>query len=67
MLAGVTCIKVVGPSAPLGLSRSIQLLHLDQASVEDFISNLTDRHSSTLGNDKRISCCRGANDTNYFM
>ena len=26
------------------LSRSIQLLHLDQAWVEDFISNLTDGH-----------------------
>ena len=53
--------------APEGLSLSIQLLHLDQACVEHFISNLADGHVCTVGDDKRISCCRGANETNYFM
>ncbi|MEC8393803.1 MAG: hypothetical protein VX003_02980, partial [SAR324 cluster bacterium] len=53
--------------ALLGLTLSIQLMHLDQASVEHFISNLADRHSSMLGYDKRISCLWGTNTTNYFM
>ena len=49
------------------LSRSLQFLHLDQACVEYFISNLADGHVCTVGDDKRISCCRGVNETNYFM
>ncbi len=41
----------VGPFAsPGGLSRSIQLLHLDKASVEDFIGNLTNDHSCSFRN-----------------
>ena len=39
----------MGPRTDGALSRSIQLLHLDQACVEDFISNLADGHSSSLG------------------
>ena len=47
--AGVPCIEGVGPFAsPGGLTCSIQLLHLDQASVEDFISYLTDGHACSL-------------------
>ena len=46
---------------------SIQLLHLDQAFVKDIIRNLTYRHVYTVGDDKRINCCRASNETNYFM
>ena len=40
---------------------------LNQACVEYLISNLDDGHVCTIGDDKRISCCRGVNETNYFM
>ena len=47
--------------------RKSKLLILDQAFVEDFIRDLVDGSASPFGNDKRISFCRGANDSNYFM
>ena len=50
-----------------GLSTSIQLLVLDQSCVEDFVGHLAEGHACLVGEDKRISCCRGANETNYFM
>ncbi len=31
-----------------GLFLNIHFLHLDQSSLENFISNLTDRHSSSF-------------------
>ena len=49
------------------LSRIIQLLHLDQAWVEYLIGNVADGHIFTVGDEKRVSCCRGVNETNYFM
>ena len=61
------CKMEWGPLLQGALSRSIQLLHLDQACVEDFISDLVDGRTCPFGYDKRISCCRGANETNYFM
>ena len=40
----------MGPRAPLGgLYRSIQLLHLDEPLVKNFICNLTDCQSCPLG------------------
>ena len=36
----------MGPCADGGLSTSIQLLHLDQPGVEDFIRYLADGHAS---------------------
>ena len=47
--AGVPCIEGVGPFAsPGGLPLRIQLLHLDQAYVEDFIRNLADGRACSL-------------------
>ena len=47
--------------------RKSKLLILDQAFVEDLIRDLVDGRACPFGNDKRISCSRGAYDTNYFM
>ena len=52
-------ILYVNWGAALCLGRllwNIQLLHLDQDCVEHLIRNLAEVHSTTLGNDKRISC-----------
>ena len=57
----------MGPRTDEALPRSIQLLHLDQAFVKDIIRNLTYRHVFTVGDDKRISCYQGVNETNYSM
>ena len=40
---------------------------LNQACVEYLVGNLADVHVCTIGYDTRVSCCRGANETNYFM
>ncbi|MDP6766037.1 MAG: oxidoreductase, partial [SAR324 cluster bacterium] len=29
--------------------------------------NVADGHVCTVGDDKRISCCRGVNENNYYM
>ena len=41
--------------------------HLKQSGVECFVCYLAEGHACAVGNKKRISCCRGVNETNYFM
>ena len=49
MKPSLTYLKRVWVLARLGaLSRSIQLLHLDQASIEHLIHNLAEDHSSSF-------------------
>ena len=47
--------------------RKSKLLILDQAFVEDLIRDLVDGRACPFGNDKKISSCRGTNQTNPFM
>jgi len=42
-------------------------MHLNQPDVKHIINNLANCHILTVGDDERVSDCRGANETNYFM